>query len=200
MAEILLNPEARRENARALAVAAGVSEEEAAVRLDRPVRVTYDDVEPIAGLLAGELITVLGRSLPVYGHETNTRESVAAEVVIGHARPRTEGPHVFAVLIADSCIISRRPVEFEAHDGPHPLLVTIAACYMAGAVIRCVVGDGLRNPPPEEFEIPFDAFIPPGVDLSSVVDLEEAYLAGAGAIGNGLLWAAHIFAYAGGCM
>jgi hypothetical protein len=189
VAEHLLNPDARRENIRALSLAAGISEEEAATRLEQEVLVTFDSEDGAAALLAAELIPILSRTLSISISGVSSGQSFAVELVIGQAGERTPGPHVFALLLAGHCIISRQRIG--GHGPlPHRLNATIAACYVAGAVIARAVGDGLSGMPPEELTVPFNAFIGADIDLLAPVYIDEAYLAGAGAIGNGFVWAA----------
>jgi hypothetical protein len=185
-----MNADARRENIRALSLAAGLAEEAAAARLDQKALVTYDADDAASALLAGELLPVLERTLAVVTSADDAADPFATELVIGQAAPQSSGPHVFAALLADRCVISRAPIECESGPPPHRLKATIAACYVAGATIRCAIGDGLPNPPPDEFEIFFDAFVDRSIDLAAAIDIGEAYLAGGGAIGNGFLWAA----------
>jgi len=185
-----LNAAARWENVRALALAAGLSEEEASERLDRRILVTHDANDPASLQLISELIRVLSRTVAVALGAPDGISPYAAELVVGCATPQTGGPHVFAVLCEDRCIIRRERSEKLAGAPTHALLALIAACYVSAAAIHCAVGDGLPNPPPPEFDIPFDAFLDGGVNLFAPVDLGDAYLAGAGAIGNGFLWAA----------
>lgn len=185
-----LNAEARRENIRALALAAGLTDNEASSRLDRPLVLTHDPAHPATHAFVGELVEILGRTLPVLCDEASAVGDYAAELVVLPAQPRTQGPHVYAVLREDGFQISRTLPGCEPGWAPHPLLVTVAACYTAGAAIRRAVGEGMPNPPPDVLEFPFGSFVSPGLDLGAPVDLGEAYLAGAGAIGNGLLWAA----------
>ena len=186
-----MNADARRENMRALAVAAGLSDEEAALRLDKAVLITFDPADVLASRLAGEVIPILSRTLEVSCDE-GAGVSYAAELVMGRCTPRASCPRVFALLLGDRCFISSRPGDAAGVPGPlpHPLMIQLAACYVAGAAIRRAVGDGIPNVSRRDFTVPFDAFIDKMVDLSAPVDLGEAYLAGAGAIGNGFLWAA----------
>lgn len=69
-------------------------------------------------------------------------------------------------------------------------MVLIAACYVSGVVINTAVGGGCSKSQPTDLDIPFTVFLPSQIHLAAPVVLGEAYLAGAGAIGNGLLWAA----------
>ena len=190
MAGHSLNEEAQRENIRALAVAAGLSEEEASDRLEVPVLVTHDPNDPVAVAFVAELVPILSRTLKVVDHPTEAVSRVATEFVVGNAPSRSSSTKVFANLTATRLVIQQTPTICQGSALPHRLMVLVAACYVSSAVINAAVGDGFPNPPPTEFEIPFDAFLPSQTHLLAPVALGEAYLAGAGAIGNGLLWAA----------
>ena len=185
-----LNPEARRENIRALAVAAGLSEEEASDRLEVTVLVTHDPNDPVAVAFVAELVPILSRTLELIDQPTEAASRIATELVVGDAPSRSATTKVFVNLTADRLVIQRTPAICKGPALPHLLMVLIAACYVSGAVIHAAVGDGCPNPPPTEFEIPFDSFLPSQTHLAAPVALGEAYLAGTGAIGNGLLWAA----------
>ena len=185
-----LNPEARRENIRSLAVAAGLSEEEASERLEVTVLVTHDSDDPVAAAFVAELVPILSRTLDVVCHSTKAVSRIVAELVVGNAPSRFASTKVFLNLTADRLVLQRTPAICKGSALPHRLMVLVAACYVTGALINAAVGDGCPNPPPTEFEIPFGAFLPAQTDLAATVTLGEAYLAGAGAIGNGLLWAA----------
>ena len=185
-----LNAEAQRENIRALAVAAGLSEEEASDRLEVTVLVTHDPDDPVAGVLVAELVPILSRTLEVEEHATEAVSRIATELVVGSTPSRSLSNKVFVNLTADRLIIQRTPAICEGSALPHRLMVLVAACYVSSAVINAAVGDGLPNPPPTEFEIPFGSFLPSQTHLAAPVAVGETYLAGAGAIGNGLLWAA----------
>ena len=187
-----MNADARRENIRALAAAAGLSEEEAASRLKQIVLITFDKDDDVAARFVEEIIPLLSRTLEVECNGTIAGVSYAGELVIGQVAARTSGSRVFAMISQDRCIIGSEYVEPEnwVNSLPHPLKLQLAACYVAGAAIRCAVGDGLRIAQMNDFVVPFDSYIPPSFDLLTDVELGEAYLAGAGAIGNGFLWAA----------
>lgn len=190
MAYYPLNADARYENVRALALAAGVSEEEASERLNATVLVTYDASDLGAASLVAELIPILSRTLTVAQDLSEGALPFVTELMIGHVVPRLTVPRVFVALDATRLIIQRAPIDYIGAGAPHPLMMLIAACYIAGAAIRRAIGDGLPNPPPDCLDILFSAFLPNQHDLDFSIEIGEAYLAGAGAIGNGFLWAA----------
>lgn len=72
----------------------------------------------------------------------------------------------------------------------HGLLRTIATCYACAAILDCALDSELPFGLPDPLVLSFDALGVDPIDLSNPIDIGHAYLAGAGAIGNGLLWAA----------
>lgn len=175
---------ARQENARTLAAALGLAEEEAVERLDACVVVT---AAPGEDRLATRLRDLLQRTLVNVALEPQTGRSPVVEVVVGRTRARTAA-RVVGVGI--------RGYEIEVRDGglatptapsAHPVVEALAACYAAAAVVHRAVHAAeidLRLP------IAIDVAAILGADVGCLerpVDLGVAYLAGAGAIGNGLL-------------
>lgn len=169
-------------------LAAGVSEEVAAQRLEAKILITAAN-DDASQNLKNELVPILKCTL----HTTNDpqEEGIITELIIGHCQSRSTAPRIYAIL--NNAYISIGSVPINNLDSSLPtysLFTLISACYVAGAVIFLAVGDGMPNRPPKDMDIPFSSFIDPAFDLNANIDIEEAYLAGAGAIGNGFLWAA----------
>ena len=102
----LLNPEARRENIRALAVAAGLSEEEASDRLDVTVLITHDPDDSVAATLVAELVPILSRTLKVIHQPSEAISLIATELVFGNAPSRSSSIRIFVSLTADRLVNS----------------------------------------------------------------------------------------------
>lgn len=102
-----LTAEARRENIRALAVAAGISEEEASARLEITVLVTHDSDDPVAAALVAELFPILSRTLDVVFNSTKAISRIATELVVGNTSSRSSSAKVFVNLSTTSlaCLI-----------------------------------------------------------------------------------------------
>ena len=189
MSADLLTPEARHENATALASAMGISLPDAAEALAFGVRITADSKDAMAESLASEISGLLARTVNHVSrlHDGN---AVAAELVIGSAKPRTSAPTTYLSVLNDQAILSHRRT---ARDACHPaprILSLITACYACAAILHRVLGEALPFGPPEPAILRYDQF---GIDWTSVqrpVEIGRTYLAGAGAIGNGFLWAA----------
>lgn len=186
MVEDNLNPDAHAENIRALMKAAGISEGEASARLEQTILMTWDSADDGAVRLAAEIQPILSRTIRV---TTVPDGVIAAELVLGAAMPRTGGNTLFAVIVSDVLRISRTPPGVPC-SVTHRLLTLISACYTVSGILNLAIGEGLTNRPPFELEIAFGDILPSGINLDQPVLIDECYLAGAGAIGNGFLWAA----------
>ncbi len=184
-----LTPEAQRENATTLASAIGFSLTEAAEALDLEIAITVDSTDPIAQRIAGEVSDLLTRTV----QRVSTVElegSVSAELVIGSAVPRTPGGHIFLHVTNDCAIIGRNVDASGACAHIPAILGLTIACYASAVVLNRALDNALPFNPPEPLVLSFNQL---GIDWSSAlkpIDLGQAYLAGAGAIGNGFLWAA----------
>lgn len=187
MASSILAPEARLENIKALAFAAGITPEQAAERLEGRVLCTFDRGDAAAGEFYQELRPLLARTIDVQDTPDGGRYLV--EMVIGDIAPVGLAPIVFARLTPDGCCFSPQPTALHSASPTHRALVVVVACYGAGFAIHRAVGEGIPNPPPDHLEISYDDILPDRGVLEEPVDIGEAYLAGAGAIGNGFLWA-----------
>jgi ThiF family protein/E1 ligase-like protein len=197
MSALHLNANAHRENIRALMVAAGLPEEVATERLNATIVISIPLENAAAKALMGELVPLLSRTLLVETEPSTICTPIAVEVVIGAAAPRTSALPIFVSLTANGVEIGRQPLAAAACESVHPLKCLLAACYVTGAAIRAAVGDGMPNPPSDPLCIEFGDLVPTDIDLDAIHDIDEAYLAGAGAIGNGFLWAARHVSLAG---
>lgn len=189
MATNPLTPEARRENAAALAAALGVQLEQAAEALDLGILITADPADVVAKTIASEVALLLGRTVRSASLE-DTEAAVAAELVIGSRRPRTDRTQVRVQVRSDRAVIGRSVDEARECAQVPEIVALLIACYASAASLYHALGGALAWRMPEQLELRFDQL---GVDLASMtqpIDLGCAYLAGAGAIGNGFLWAA----------
>lgn len=175
---------ARQENARTLAAALGLREEEADQLLDAAILITCADGgerlgDFIQGLLKRTLSNVQ-RQLPI-GFEP------IVEVIVGQARQRTRAP---AICVGVNAFRLEVLGENDVHLGStsHPIVELLAACYASAATVHRAVAP----------ELPVPVRLPIGVDLVELygagiegvmrpVDLGTCFMAGAGAIGNAVV-------------
>lgn len=184
-----LTAEAQRENAAALAGALGLTTTEAAKALELTIAITVDAADRSAAALAADIAQLLERTVQsvVVDYPSS---APAAELVIGDAAGQTEAQKLYLSVTAERAVLSRSAFAREGCHPVHGLLRSIVACYACAATLACALDRDLPFGPLDPFSLSFDVF---GVDMSDLtrpIELGHTYLAGAGAIGNGLLWAA----------
>lgn len=181
----------RTENAKTLASLLGIAESEAAKRLDLAVAITFDRQDAGAVRLAEMLALILGRTISTVRRNDQV-DGVAAEVVIGAAvahRPRS--PRL--VVSASEFRMGHDLDPAQIHLEVHPLLLLVAACYASARVLKILFEDQVRVSAlatADTLVVPHSVFT--GKDptfLSRSLRLADTYMAGAGAIGNGVAFA-----------
>jgi len=188
MSPNLLTPEARRENAAALASALGLNLHDAAEALDLEIAITADPADAVAQQIAREFSELLSRTVRRIS-ESHVEGNVAAELVIGCAAPRTHGVKLYLDVRDDHASISGKASAATCALIPS-ILALLIACYASAATLYHALGGVLPFELPEPWVLRFYQL---GIDLTSLgqpIDLGHTYMAGAGAIGNGFLWAA----------
>lgn len=184
-----LTPEAKRENATALAAALGTSLSEAATALDLCILVTADPADAVAQHVAREASLLLARTVRC-SSVLQEHGVVAAELIVGSRRSRTNGPRVYVDVRSDCAVIGQDVKSVTPCAEVPKILGLLVACYASAAVLHHALHGALTLGLPEPLKVEYAQL---GVRLSALtqpVALGRAYLAGAGAIGNGLLWAA----------
>lgn len=189
MSAIALTTGAQRQNAATLAAALGLAEAKAAELLDLTVLVTAEPTDPTALALASDVVELLGRTVREVTLEVPT-SFVSAELVIGAASGRTGAKQVFLQVGAHGATMYQdQPASAMPCAPKHRLLCAWIACYACAVMLNRAIDADLPFNLPSPFKLPFAVL---GLDLEALdqtVDIGHAYLAGAGAIGNGLLWA-----------
>lgn len=188
MPNIAIIPAVRHANARVLASALGILEtEQAAELLDVSVLVTISPDDPMAVQLAEDVIVLLSRTIDKVA--LSGIASPTLEIVIGDAEPHVAKADVFRVAVSTThATVGSALANRDRLAKVAPILRRMVACYACAAAMKRVVPQ-LEFPLVGPLTLPFDSL---GIDLTALNDeipLGKAYLAGAGAIGNALLWA-----------
>lgn len=189
MAANCLTPEAQRENAMALASALGVSHGEAAEALDLRILITSNPEDLTGQQISKEIVELLSRTV----QRTLTQQSgedVAAEIIIGSATSRTVGRTIYLDVLDDRMVISQSARHGRTCTPIPGILRLLVACYASAVALNCALGNALLGEQSDPFVLKYDQL---GIDWTSVskpIELGRTFLAGAGAIGNGFLWAA----------
>lgn len=196
MATTQLTPEARQENAATLAAILGLGTESAAETLDLAITVTADPECPVAQNIAHEVIELLSRTVRHVSPLAPDSDS-AAELVIGLSSPRTSGTKIYFSVTADQVVISTIPQEPAYCETIPPILALLAACYASAATLYHAIGGILPFELPDPLIIRFGELGVNTQSLARPIDIGHAYLVGAGAIGNGFIWAARHLNFSG---
>ena len=185
---IRLPADARKENARRLAATTGMTVDQADEKLDVPVVVSTAENDSAALQLAEEVIPLISRTFT--NVTTKPVSDAAVELLIGKVQPRTKGKAVYASISPEGLMISASGLESNPRCGSPPagLLLVISACYLCAAVVKHATD--IAYPFADPFVLDFDEFGLAPSEYLAAVDLGETHQAGAGAIGNGLMWAA----------
>ena len=196
MAATPLTPEARQENAATLAAILGLGTESTAETLDLAVTVTADPESPVAQNIAQEVIELLSRT--VRHVSTSAPDSgPAAELVIGPTLPRTSGTKIYLSITVDQVVISTNPQNPVYCETIPSILALLAACYASAATLYHAIGGILPFELPDPLIVRFGELGVNTQSLAQPIDIGHAYLAGAGAIGNGFIWAARHLNFSG---
>ena len=189
MFDDFMTPEARRENATALATALGLSVSDASEALDLTVAITVEPTSETARRIGDETYDLLRRTVRTVTQDPR-QEDVTAELIIGSVSPKTNARHVFLNVLADRATISMERQGEETCASTPPILALLIACFASSVTLSRALNRALPFAPPDPFILDFQQV---GIDWNSVltsIDLEHTYIAGAGAIGNGFFWAA----------
>jgi hypothetical protein len=184
-----LTAEARNENAATLAAALGLDISEAADVLDMTVLVTATASDTPATAFAEDVIALLQRTVTV-ATECGGDQTPSAEIIIGSATPRSNAKKVFVTVNADHAVISSASSPTPICCEVHGLLRSYVACYICASTLNAALDVQVPYGCPDPLTLTFSEL---GIDLDALsepVDIGVAHLAGAGAIGNGFLWAA----------
>lgn len=172
-----MNP--AKENQMMIARLLGVDEDEAAALLD--VRVVVRAGAGASVLFAKELSEQLARTVAVVdeGREADV------EVVVGIAPSTASARTIYVSLDEDGISCSESLLPVATSPDLHGLQIVFAACYAASYVLGRAIA-GLPSPP-GDFRFSFSSIGAEQSLFDREFILTEAALAGAGAVGNGLL-------------
>lgn len=180
-----INVAALRETARTLAATAGIAESSAAELLDKRIVITADMSNPAAVTLCDELELLLARTFVSVSRTYDGPTDL--HVLVGSTAPRE---HVSTLRIswnADEIVIGTAKNMLGTPGDLHPLFLLIGACYAAAAATKALTVNAIAQPLPDPLIIDLNQLDIERDWLNRPIVLSDTYMAGAGAIGNGLL-------------
>lgn len=182
-----MNPSAKKENRRSLADMLGVGEAEASALLEITVAITHSENDVLAVQIAKHIYQMLSRTVDRVTVNDLGTSNAAAEIVIGSAQSCHNSARVWVYFEKGKIIVAKERRQSDFSD-VHQIGALIAGCYACAATLQLLIGEHVRQPAPESYIVDLNELL--GGDealLSSEADFDEAYLVGAGAIGNGFV-------------
>lgn len=169
------------ENAKTLAMALGITEDEATELLAATIVITFSH-ETLT--LAEEVVALLSRTVTCVA-TSQWATTPSLEIVIGQIQPRTQATKLFVSSGSDAIMIDTKPSDQVDRTVPHPLFSCIGACYIAAAAAQQLLGVGQKIRYPLAVELSQLGIRQDELEVG--LEIGETYLAGAGAIGNAFL-------------
>jgi hypothetical protein len=188
-----MNSKAVTENARTLAAALGINEGRAAALLDITILVTANPKELAGTWLAQFLEALLSRTVASVLAKPQPDVRHAVEVVVGGAKPVGVGPILRVEISSEQIVIGTERASECGTADVHPVLLLLGACYAAACTIKLAIGEALPMQVSTPLVIKFADVLGKGFDPYDRFEIGTAYLAGAGAVGNGFLFALKLF-------
>lgn len=186
---------AHEENRLTLTRLLGLGEEEAESLLADRVLLTYDSEDPSSNRLANHLLAVLRRTFSNIYAEPSGSEAV--EIILGKVSARTRDTiHVYASGSESTTVLiaTARPSGLGLTPGLPGSLEILVACYIAAFAMRQLLGTRVPDlEHPDSIVLDLGALFPDWTFFDAPIDIGFTRLAGAGAIGNGFMYALQSF-------
>ncbi len=184
-----MNKNTAQENIRMLASIIGKDRQTAAALLDSSVALVFDSKNLANSQFAEFLTNLLSRTIKTVVNNPSKLEKHTVLVSIGNADLNNSENILYVNFDSERIIISNEILQTSLPNDVHPILLLLGACYTAAQVIQRIVGKMLPISHSDPLEINFKAIIGNDSLLDNNFDIQTAYLAGAGAIGNGFVLA-----------
>lgn len=192
-----MNEDARQENIRSLADLLGSGEKEATQLLNITALVTFEQTDERSSWLADHIHLILSRTIERVAIESGSKNDPEVEIIIGSSSPCKECPRVYVTFRNGSVVTSISPSTSDDHV-VEPIALLLATCYICAAAMKRILEDRLPYPVPDTLTVNLAELLgEDGTINEETVEFDEAFLAGAGAIGNGFVLAAALLPLTG---
>ena len=187
-----MNDAQKQENLRMLASILGIPDEEAAQLLGAKLQVTWRPSDQTATALGQFTATMLARTFTAVGTVSAPLQKASHELVINRAQPMTAEAALLYADIDDHGFHCGRIRGFRgSSDTPAPrILALLCACFAAAQVANYALDLPRGRVAASGVDIDFGQW--PGVPSATwqrMTDLGRSELAGAGAVGNAVIYA-----------
>ena len=180
---------ARQENILTLSARLGIVSQEADELVDQKLRIITDD-RPEHATLGRIVYQVLSRTFTdVRCEDEYRKQDNALLIAIGQNLDTFGMKSCTALIRPEGVIFDAAATENSTHVRIPFALLLIAGCYLASNCIRKLI-PGIADGQAPVKAILWDELFPAiGNSLSKIIDIGNTTLVGAGAIGNGFIWA-----------
>lgn len=185
-----MNAEAKRENILTLQSLLGLKEEAAEKITGSAVLISGVEQQPI---LCEYIQTILGKTVESVHSQFVDDVQYSCEIIVVGANRQTNLPFVFVGQTGETFLVStlNEPVS-ELGSYPH-FFYFLLSCYISALAVKTLTKNGLMVTVKDEIIIDPQKIVPDFNIFETPVDIGEAYLAGAGAIGNSFIQALSLF-------
>ncbi len=121
------------------------------------------------------------------------------EIIINEATPLTDAPKLY-IQVGKAGIKINSFIEQDYTDNTstiHPIMLLLASCYAVALGLKKIIPGDFKIPVADNIELKRQDFLREGFVPDKLTNINESYLAGAGAIGNAFLWALSLFPVTG---
>lgn len=183
-----MNQHALAENIKTLMAISGLDHASAVASLEVVVTISAPSNDATALRFAELLKQLLSRTVTtVLVNPSSSTPRV--EVIINSNKPVTAGIPLWVSLSNDNIVINGTVPETQNDGNGHPAFLLLGACYAAARVLKAVAGDQLPISYADPLSVNIKDLFGADFNFETSINLGTAYLAGAGAIGNGFLLA-----------
>lgn len=185
MSNSQLNTAALLETVRTLSVTASIDESAAAELLNKKITITMATSNRAAIVMANELSLLLSRTFVSVAHDMSKGSDL--EIIIGATSLQQKHGALHVGWDSDTIVIGAMPHPGQSLPDLHPIYLLLGACYAAAAATKYLTGQAIPQPLPDPLVVNLDQL---GIErewLTREIFLADTYVAGAGAISNGLL-------------
>lgn len=178
-----------QENVRTLANLLGINPDRAYDLLDRSVAVIFDKANTDQALFAIFLSDLLTRTLTTIELNPEAVDGYDVVVFLNDGETVRSAHTIFVRLSAKSIVIGDRLIDATDSGPLQKLQLLLGACYAAAQAVSFIVAEEQLIPAGETLNVQFDEIFGASFPYDQWVEFGEAFLAGAGAIGNGFVLA-----------
>lgn len=185
-----MNKDAYNENYLTLQKLIGMNPESSEKILGSSILLSISGEHP---RLSEFLNIILGKTFENVHETPSQKSSYSCEILSNPKLKKTNGPYIYLGQNSDgNLLVSKHQPNKNLSENNHPFLYFLIACY-SGALVLSEVSKPLSFKVDEEIIIEKLKILSSNVLTDKTINIDTAYMAGAGAVGNSFLYALSTF-------